>query len=82
MKLSIEPHDLEIKRSKTVDFLEKGHKVKVTIILRGREMAFLNRAYNFLKAFQESLGENIQKIKEVERMGKRISVLLCKTPRQ
>lgn len=76
MKMSIEPHDLEIKKAKIKEFLEKGHKVKVTIILRGREMAFLKRAYKFLENLEKSLGENFEREKEPERLGKRISVLL------
>lgn len=36
---NIEPHDLEIKEKKARDFLEAGHKVKVTVRFRGRQMA-------------------------------------------
>lgn len=78
MKLSIEPHDFEIKKSKIKEFLEKGHRVKVTIVLRGREMAFTSRAYEFLKNLEVNLGEGITREKEAERLGNRISVLLMK----
>lgn len=78
MKLSIEPHDLEVKKSKINDFLKKGHKIKITVVLRGREMAFLNRAYGFLNQFEKSLGEGIQREKEPKKLGRRISVLLVR----
>jgi translation initiation factor IF-3 len=78
MRLSIEPHDLEVKKSKIKDFLAKGHKVRITVILKGREMAFLNRGYEFLERFEKSLGESIQREKEAERLGKRISIILVK----
>ena len=80
-KLSIEPHDFEIKRAKIKEFLDKGHKVRVTLMLRGREMAFLNRAYEFLKDLESGLGENIKKEKAPERLGKRISIILVKERR-
>lgn len=37
--LKTSPHDLEIKAKRASEFLEKGHKVKVSLILRGRENA-------------------------------------------
>jgi translation initiation factor IF-3 len=76
MRLSIEPHDLEVKKSKIKDFLAKGHKVKITVILKGREMAFLNRGYEFLKELESSLGEGIKREKDIEKMGNRISMVI------
>ena len=76
MKLSIEPHDLEVKKSKVKKFLENGHKTKVTIFLRGREMAFSDRAFKFLSNFSETLGENIVIDKQPERLGNRVSIVL------
>lgn len=37
--LKIGQHDLDVKRRKVMAFLEAGHKVKITVIYRGREMA-------------------------------------------
>jgi translation initiation factor IF-3 len=37
--LKISEHDLGVKMRKVHDFLEAGHKVKITIIYRGRELA-------------------------------------------
>lgn len=37
--LKIGEHDLQTKLSKVVKFLEVGHKVKITIFFRGRELA-------------------------------------------
>jgi translation initiation factor IF-3 len=31
-------HDYETKRNRVIEFLEDGHKVKVTVMFRGREM--------------------------------------------
>jgi translation initiation factor IF-3 len=37
--LKISEHDLGVKLKKVTDFLEAGHKVKIVIFYRGREMA-------------------------------------------
>jgi translation initiation factor IF-3 len=39
MRPKIDPHDYETKKGHVVRFLKQGHKVKVTIMFRGREMA-------------------------------------------
>lgn len=37
--LKIGEHDLEVKLNKVRNFLEAGHKVKITVVYRGRELA-------------------------------------------
>lgn len=37
--LKIGEHDLDVKLKKVRDFLESGHKVKLSVFFRGREMA-------------------------------------------
>jgi len=37
--LKIGEHDLGVKIRKITDFLDAGHKVKITVFYRGREMA-------------------------------------------
>lgn len=39
MRPKIDPHDYETKKGHVERFLKQGHKVKVTIMFRGREMA-------------------------------------------
>ena len=39
LSATISQHDLEIKAKKTKEFITEGHKVKVTLLLRGRELA-------------------------------------------
>lgn len=40
--LKIGDHDLEVKLKKVEDFLKNGHKVKLSVFFRGREMAHTN----------------------------------------
>lgn len=39
LKTNIASHDLEIKANKAREFLKEGHKVKVTLTMRGRELS-------------------------------------------
>lgn len=43
MRPKIDEHDYDFKTKAVVKFLESGHRVKVSIFFRGREMAFLDK---------------------------------------
>jgi translation initiation factor IF-3 len=60
------PHDLEIKIKKTREFLEKGHKVKIAMLFKGREAAYLDKG-------RLSLNELIQQLSDISKMEDRIS---------
>lgn len=57
MGLKIGAHDLDIKLRKIREFLEEGHKVKVMVFFRGREMAHQELGYILLKKVAEKLQE-------------------------
>jgi translation initiation factor IF-3 len=40
--MKIGPHDIETKMRKAREFLDKGHKLRINLILRGRERAYAN----------------------------------------
>ncbi len=46
--LKIGDHDLDVKLRKIRDFLETGHKVKITAFFRGREMAHKDIGFQLL----------------------------------
>jgi translation initiation factor IF-3 len=50
-------HDLETRLRTAESFLEDGDKVKVEIILRGREKAFAHLARGVIESFIKQLGE-------------------------
>jgi len=58
-------HDLEIKFNKIKEFLAKGHKVKITMIFKGREAAYLNRG-------RESMNEIISKLADIAKPDDRL----------
>lgn len=72
----IDVHDLEIKIRKAREFLDAGHKVQVTCLFRGREMAYqsIGRAV-MLKVAREL--EDIARVERDPRMeGRRMNLLM------
>lgn len=57
--LKIGEHDLEVKLRKVQDFLEAGHKVKITVIYRGRELAHKDLGFKLAEKVTALLGDNI-----------------------
>jgi len=55
MRPTIDPHDYEIKMRRVREFLGDGHKVKITIMFRGREMAHTERGRNLLMHVAEDV---------------------------
>lgn len=53
--LKIGAHDLDIKLRKIREFLEAGHKVKIMVFFRGREMAHQEIGYQLLDKIIEKL---------------------------
>jgi translation initiation factor IF-3 len=76
--LNIGAHDLEIRKDQARKFFAKGDKVKVELILRGRERAFADRARATMENFAKSLGENVIIEQPFTRQGGRLSMLVAK----
>ena len=74
--LKIGAHDLEVKNSKVLGFLEDGHKVRLTVVYRGRELAHKELGYKLLDRITELLGETIVREHEPLFAGKQLSVVV------
>ena len=59
LSLRIGEHDLEVRRRAAVTFLEDNDKVKIEIILRGRERAHADVARGVIAKFIERLNEQL-----------------------
>lgn len=57
---STQEHDLNIKRDKIIKFLAKGHQVKFSIVLKGRERRYKTEARQILE----------QQIEKLQQVGK------------
>ena len=53
-----EDHDLGFKIKNLKKFLDKRHRVKITVFFRGREMAYMNAGVDLLKRVAEEISED------------------------
>lgn len=75
MRPKIEKHDYEFKKKHILEFLERGDKVKVTLMFRGREMAHTELGRKLLDQLAEDLKE-IGKVEAPPRQEGRLMILL------
>jgi translation initiation factor IF-3 len=69
-------HDIEFKARHARNFIEEGNKVKVTVIFKGRELAYTDQGENLLKDFITKL-EDVAKIEhEIKFEGKAMNTIL------
>lgn len=71
--LKIGDHDLDVKLKKVTGFLETGHKVKITIFYRGREMAHRDIGFQLADRVINMLGESIAVDQQPQLAGKQLS---------
>jgi translation initiation factor IF-3 len=77
LRPKIDDHDRDIKVNHAVKFLEKGHKVQITVQFRGREMMHQELGDEMMKEILETL-EPIAKLESpAKRMGRRMSMVLA-----
>ncbi|MBU1082962.1 translation initiation factor IF-3 [Patescibacteria group bacterium] len=70
--LKISDHDLGVKSKKVNDFLGKGHKVKITVRFKGREIMHRNLGHEILKKFLSTMQEKYILDKETTMQGKQM----------
>lgn len=74
--LKISDHDLGVKLRKVRDFLESGHKVKITIFYRGREMAHKDLGFALADKVINSFGDDIVVDQKPQLAGKQLSFVI------
>ena len=73
-----DPHMLDIRVAKAREFLERGDKVQLMILFRGREMVHQEMGINHCNEVAKRL-EDIAKVEQAPRMeGRRMHMLLAK----
>lgn len=70
-------NDLQTKAKQALAFLESGHKVKISILFKGREMSHKEIAYDTLDEFL-SMIPDIQIIKSASIEGRALSIMTSK----
>ncbi len=77
--LKISDHDLGVKLKKVSGFLEEGHKVKISIMYRGRELAHKDIGFTLANKVIELLGENIAVDQQPQLNGKQLTFVVRST---
>ena len=67
---NISEHDFSYKMKQAEKFLGKGHRVRSSIILKGREMAMPDKAISVLNHFNEELKDISELNESPKRMGR------------
>lgn len=81
LSLRIGQHDMDIRKDQTVGFLNDGDKVKVEIMLRGRENQQSAMAFEIVKKFINDVISlvPVRYEQNVERQGNKITAIIVKS---
>ena len=74
--LKIGGHDLEVKMKKVQGFLLAGHKVKITLVFRGRELAHKDIGFKLAERVINDFGESIAVDQQPQLNGKQLSFVI------
>ena len=78
--LKISDHDLAVKLSKVTTFLEAGHKVKITIFYRGRELAHKDMGFKLADKVIADFGDKIIVDQAPQLAGKQLNFVIRNNP--
>jgi len=70
-------HDLQVKIRKLGKFLNDGDKVKISIMFRGREMAYAEQGFQLLKRIAEETSDLAVVEQEPKREGRQMFMVLA-----
>ena len=74
--LKIGEHDLDVKLRKVTEFLEAGHKVKITVIYRGRELAHKELGFKLVDKVIQGFGEQVVVDQQPQLAGKQLNFVI------
>jgi translation initiation factor IF-3 len=74
--LKISDHDLGVKLKKVTGFLDSGHKVKITVFYRGREMAHKDLGFKLAEKVITGFGESIIVDQQPQLAGKQLNFVI------
>ena len=80
LSLNIDTNDFNTKANQAAKFLEQGHKVKVSIRFRGREMAHTSLGLDVHKRFAEALAGRAVVDKQPKLEGRSMMMFLSPAP--
>jgi translation initiation factor IF-3 len=78
LRPKIEEHDFEFKARHAKKFLEEGHRVKATVMFKGREMIHQEYGTRVMEKFKETLEDVARVEKEPKMEGGQLIMYLVK----
>jgi len=83
IRYKIDTHDYQVRVKNIKKFIAQGNKVKVVVMLRGREMQHANLAFDLINKFLVDLeGESIVIEKRAQLEGRNVTLFLAPQPVQ
>lgn len=74
----IDEHDLKVRLDRTEKFLKVGHKVKLTVKFKGREMTHPELGHQVLQEALRMLGDKVMVEREPKFEGRKLSMIVGK----
>lgn len=78
LSFKIGKHDEELKKAQALKFLEKGHKVRIEMLLRGREKRYRILAKENMHNFIKQLGDDVNEEQGINFQGAKLSAIVAK----
>lgn len=78
LSMNMGPHDIDTRKKQAEKFLEQGHRVKVEMLLRGRERAHARRAEESIRTFTKSFSFETIIEQELKRQQNAINLIIRK----
>lgn len=79
LSFKMSPHDREVRVAQTMKFLKDGDKVKIEMLLRGREQAHIDIAKKMFSEFIAAIDLPIKLDQELKRLGGMLSAIIMRT---
>ena len=76
MSVNIDKHDFDTKVKNVTKYLEKGHRIKVTVRFRGRELAHTELGREVLVNFAEVLTDKSEIEQQPKMEGRSMYIML------
>ncbi|MCL4366387.1 translation initiation factor IF-3 [Patescibacteria group bacterium] len=74
----IAEHDLKVRLNRTLEFIKDGHKVKLTVKFKGREMAHQELGHQVLQEALTFLGDKVAVERDAKMEGRKLSMIVGK----
>jgi translation initiation factor IF-3 len=75
-------HDFDFKAKHAIGFLEEGNKVKVSVMFKGREMAYTEKGEELLNRFIERMDDLAKVESPIKLEGRNMNIILAPPPKK